>query len=266
VSLLSRERLLIGFAPSGVALLRLRGLLRPRVVARHRAACETPGQAEPWRGASATLRAALDGLQGGAPPATVVLSNHFVRYALLPWSGALSRADEEQAYARHHFLRIYGERAKRWTLRVGAAPQGALRLAAAIDDGLLQSLAGNFSSPRGPRLVSVQPYLMSACNHWSRRFPAQGAWLMLLEPGRACLALWAAGQWRALRCARGNFAAPTALADLLERERAQLGGAVPEIVLLQGGRGTVEPPRASGWRFEVLPLVEDYLGSALAAA
>ncbi len=50
---------------------------------------------------------------------TVVLSNHFVRYAVVPFDSAVSGASEEElALARFHFTKIHGERAKGWEVRM----------------------------------------------------------------------------------------------------------------------------------------------------
>ena len=266
MSPLSRDRLLIGLAPSRVTLVQVRGRLRSRVVARHDIACTPSGSGEAWRDAVTALQGAIGALRNGAAEAFVVLSNHYARYALLPWSDELSGADEEQAYARHHFLRIYGPRANTWTLRASAAPAGAPRVAAGVDSGLLEALAGSFGAGKGAKLVSVQPYLMAAFNRWRSAFPAAGAWLLLLEPGRACLALQSGGRWRSLHNARGAFASSAELATLLERERHQVDGEVPELVLLHRGPPAGAPLQAPGWRLQALPYVEGRFGPLLSAA
>jgi hypothetical protein len=263
---LSRDRLLIGLAPTRVTLVHLRGMLRSRVVARHDVACSPSASGDAWREPVAAMQSVLAGLRVTAARSFVVLSNHYARYALLPWSSELSGALEEQAYARHHFLRIYGARANGWTLRASAAPPGAPRVAAAVDAGLLEALAASFPKRAGPRLVSVQPYLMAAFNRWRNAFPAAGAWLLLLEPGRACLALQSGGRWRALHNARGSFAAPAELATLLERERHQVDGEAPDLVLLHRGPATGSALQAPGWRLQALPYAVGRFGPELAAA
>jgi hypothetical protein len=223
-----KTSLRIGLSPSEVSLARERGLLRKAVVERKTLACDPAFGAQPWDGALQALKDCDPGL-----PATVVLSNHFVRYALVPWSDALDGEAEEDAYVRHHFARIHGERASGWALRWTDA--GPSRLASAIDKALLEALRQAL-----PRLVSVQPYLMAAINRCRGAIPKAGAWLALVEADRACIALHAGGGWRSVQNAKGAWL------ELLERERHRADGAVPQLALVSG----IVPEPAAGWTFQ----------------
>lgn len=199
--------------------------------------------AEPWQGAVAALRT----VEWAKPcRVTAVLSNHFVRYAVLPWSDGLSTPAEEEAYLRHHFAKIHGERAKGWSLRASEAPRGALRLASAIDTALVEAVKAAFPKSGKAKLVSVQPELMAAANYWRKAIPAGGAWLVLAEPDRACIALHAGQGWRSVQNAKGDWY------TLLDRERYRMHGAdgeLPSLVLLSG---TKAPANADGWEFREL--------------
>jgi hypothetical protein len=174
---------------------------------------------------------------------TVVLSNHFVRYALVPWSTALSGATEEMAYVRHHFVRIYGERAKAWSFRASPAPSGRPRLCSAVDTALLDEIKRAFAKSKA-KLVSIQPRLMATFNRWRGAVPAAGAWLVMVEQDRACIGLHAGGNWQAVQNARGEWPA------LLERERHRIGGELPELVLLHGAPAAAA--QAPGWKLREL--------------
>ena len=221
---------------------KLRVVLTPdEVLAGGRSVVADPAAgAEPWQGAVAALKS----LEWTKPcRVTAVLSNHFVRYAVLPWSDGLSTPAEEEAYLRHHFAKIHGERAKGWTLRASEAPRGALRLASAIDTALVEALKAAFPKNGKARLVSAQPELMEAANRWRGAIPAGGAWLVLAEPERACIALHAGQGWRWVQNAKGNWH------TLLDRERYRLHGAdgeLPSLVLLAGAKA---PANADGWEF-----------------
>lgn len=152
---------------------------------------------------------------------TVVLSNHFVRYALVPWSDSLAGPAEEEAYVRHHFARIYGERAKGWAVR--ASPDRGARLCSAVDASLLESVKSAFRGKKA-KVVSIQPALMAGFNRVRKSIPRGGAWLVAAEPGRACVALYAGG-WRSVQNARGAWQ------DILERERHRAAGAGPQKVI-----------------------------------
>jgi hypothetical protein len=169
--------------------------------------------AEPWRGA-------LERLKGRSWPkraeVSVILSNHFVRYAVVPSDSAASE-DEELALARFHFAKIHGERAKGWEVRVCDG------LACAIDAGLLAELRAVV-----PKLVSVQPGLMAAYNGARKRIPREGAWLVLAEAERVCVARLGSERWASVHNAR-----EADWEQALERERSRASGeALPSRVLV----------------------------------
>jgi hypothetical protein len=83
---------------------------------------------------------------------------------------------------------------------------------------------------------------MEAINRWRDAIPLEGAWLVLAEPERACLAMHKEGGWRSVQNAKGDWLA------LLERERFRLHE-VPELVLLFGATA---PKESQGWQFREL--------------
>lgn len=223
MSRLWRDRLLVSLAPGAVALLRIAGGLRPRVIAKHAVECDPAFGAEPWQGAIAALAEATGPLRGERVDATVVLSNHFVRYAIVTTDAALSDREERLALARFHFARIYGERAKGWDVRLGDGPRGAARLASAVDAGLIPAIGACFPLEGKARLVSVQPYLMSAFNQWRSAMAKEDGWLLLVEPQRVCLALVAAQQWASVQTLRGEYPGAEDWAALLDRQQLRAG-------------------------------------------
>src|SRR5207237_6253438 len=87
------------------------------------------------------------------------------------------------------------------------------RLASAVDSGLLAAIRESLQGKAAARLISVQPRLMSKFNEWRKSIPDAGAWLVLAEPDRACVALHAEGRWRSVQNGKGAWRA------LLDRER-----------------------------------------------
>jgi hypothetical protein len=157
----------------------------------------------------------------GRVDVTVVLSNHFVRYAVLPDHDGAATPEEELALARFHLTKIHGERVKGWEVRVSE------RLACAIDAALLEGIKKAFTGKGGVKLVSVQPRLMAAYNGARRRIPREGAWLVLAERGRTCLARIAAKGWASV-----HNGWETDAEELLERERSRASGEpLPSLVL-----------------------------------
>ena len=75
------------------------------------------------------------------------------------------------------------------------APAPARASRARSTRALLERLKACFPKGGKARLVSVQPALMAAYNGARDRIPREGAWLLLVEAGRACLARLAAHGW-----------------------------------------------------------------------
>jgi len=204
VSRLFPDRLLIGLAPAEMT------------VGKDSVACDPAFGSEPWQGAISALKA----LEFKQPcKVTVVLSNHFVRYAIVPWSSSLSTAAEEDAYIRHHFAKIHGERAKAWGLRASESAADAPRLASAVDQALIDSIRDCFPKGGKARLISVQPRLMSKFNEWRRSIPEA------VQNGK--------GAWRAL----------------LDRERHRVDGETPNLVLIAGAAA---PSNDGDWQFRAM--------------
>ncbi len=246
-----RPRLLVSLAPASVALARIEGALKPRLTGKWLRACDPQSGAESWQGAAAALADMLTELKDTACDASIVLSNHFVRYTLVPASDDLSGEDEELAFARYCFARIYGDRSKSWDVRMSDAAAGSPRLASAIDSGLLQAIRAGFPAGGKPRLASVQPYLMAAFNRCRQLAGKDAGWLLLLEPDRACVACFDHARWASVRSTRGEFASPSQWAELLDRERHLAGAREPgaDVLVHAVPAGGMEPAESGAWRF-----------------
>jgi hypothetical protein len=250
------DRLLVSLASAEVCWLWLDAARKPKVLAK-RALGADPGHGqEPWQGALAALRSEAEAWRSKRIAVTVVLSNHFVRYVLVPPGPQVSGAAEEAALCRHYVAKVHGEPSRTWDMRLSAAGSEASRIACAIDSGLLTSLRACFPPEGSARLVSVQPLLMSAFNCWRKEFPESGAWLLLVEPERACLALHSGRDWVTLQNARGDYQDPEAWADLLDRERYRANlKDMPDTVLVHAPRSPGVPvSRLSSWKLRGLHL------------
>ena len=256
MSRLSRHRILIALAPDSLALVGIRGAFRPRVAERRTTAWDPAFGAEPWQGAGAALAQLVAKIGSENSEVTVVLSNHFVRYTLVPASAALGNAEEEAAFVRYCFSKIHGERSKEWDVRLSRQSAGTARIASAVDSRLIEAIRGAFPAKAKAKLVSVQPYLMSAFNRWRALLKGARAWLLLVEPQRACLAHFEDERCTTVRNTRGSFEGPVQWAELLDRERHQVGAAeTPEGVYVHAARGlTGSSAEAQGWTFSKLAL------------
>lgn len=256
MSLLRTSTLQVELAPDQVGLVGIQRGLTLRGVRtsanRERLAAVAAGpDAAPWRGAVQALETALPAHAGAR--ARVILASRLVRYVLVPWSDALSDADEEAAFARHCFERVYGEAAAQWELRVSDERDGAPKLASAVDAALPGALREAFGAA-GVRLDSIQPNLMAVFNDHRRSLRGRHAWLALLEPGNLCLALLQQGRWARIRSMRIGPGWRVELAQILERE-AYLAGpeaAARDVFLWASGLDKLTLPANARWQFHLL--------------
>lgn len=229
-----------------------RGGLRHAIHDPYNVPCNSKAGGPPWGAALQALEAELPEFRGGRPVATVILSNHFMRYTLVPWSEKLANADEELAFTRHCFTRVYGQAAERWALRLDQGPT-ALRLASAMDEAFLDGLRSVFEGA-DIALKSIQPHLMAAFNGFRGSLRQHSAWFALLEPGSLCLALLHRGDWVRVRNMKICDAWREALPTILEREAylADLPDVPCEVYLWDAESGAASPPESLSWKFHVL--------------
>jgi hypothetical protein len=243
-----RDRLLVSIAPAAVSWVRL-GRGRPRVLAKRTVEADPEFGAAPWDGALAALRAEGAAWCKDALTVTVVVSNHFARYVIVPPSPGLHGTEEARALARFHFARVHGERSREWEVRLDDSRAQVPRLACAVDADLLEALRACFPASATPRLASVQPYLMAAYNRWRSAFPLEGAWFLMVEPERACLALIVRERWLAVQNLRGAYDHADTWSELVEREHWRTNTEyIPETVLVHAPRGGAAPLRGAHWK------------------
>lgn len=160
--------------------------------------CEAPAaDAARWAPAVDGLRGWLQARATRGGELQLVLSNRFVRYAVLPWcDGVVTRAERE-AQARHQLRAIYGDAADAWHVRVADTGHGEPALVCAVDRALVEAVQA-LAEGASMRLAAVQPLLMLAFNRF-RREMGREACLMVLEPGALCCAVWSDGRWQAVQ-------------------------------------------------------------------
>ena len=229
---LEARRLRIGLAPDGLLVAAYAG--RVRSVLDSAQAVPVSGGALPaWRAAVEALPAALAPHAPYKPRATVVLSSHFARYALLAPDPALRTAEEWLAYARHRLESVHGHPVAEWELRVTETSRNGARLACGVDRALLEAVTARVGES-GATLASVQPYLMAAYNRVRARLGRRSCWLVIAEPGRLALVLIRGGAWQSIRCRNADEGWRLRLPEILARETAALALEEPctEIVIV----------------------------------
>lgn len=215
----SAERLRVGLAPERVELARL-AWWPGRPPRRQCSLPCTPKPGEPpWQAALEAIDAPLAEIGRRGEAVAVVLSNHWVRYLVLPWQAELTSTAELDRLARLRFEQTYGAAATGWAVRVGDGGWGAAQVACAVDAALVDALRTRLAA-HGLRLASLQPLLMAAFNDTRRELAKDGA-LAVVEPGRVCVGVRAQRRWVEIASRRaGGDPAGT-----IEQELATLGAA-----------------------------------------
>lgn len=199
---------------------------------------------EPAAAELATLLAASPQWRGAA--LRLILSDAFVRYALVPWNDHLSHEPEHLLFARHQFASTYGPIAKQWAVRLSLDRAGESHVACAVDQPCLDRLT---AIARDSRLtcVSLQPLLMAAFNRWRGQLREPIQWLVIVEGAMLCGALLSRDRWLALRRwhSQGDWISELPL--WLSRERLINEAAAADAVFLvaprppERGASTVGP-------------------------
>lgn len=254
MSLLWRDRVLIGLGADGITGVRFARGFSSRVSSHKFVAFSANEADRPWSHAIASLPELLAGIGSNAADVTVILSNRYVRYTVMPWNDKINGAREGQAFARHCLANVYGSLAEQWELRLSAAGARAPRIASGIDRALLQSLRDAFAQSR-LRLVSIQPYLMAAFNRWRQRLPRGDCMLLLPESRFYTCAVFAAQRWQSVRSGTVASSLSDELPAILDRERAwgMLNGHPPVFVANSTG-ANITLPAGQPWSLQPLSL------------
>jgi len=187
--------------------------------------------------------------------ATLILSNHFAQFELVPWDDRLLNDKEKLAYARHCFEKVYGDATAAWALHLSLDKAGAPMVASAVEAALLDAVARAFDGS-GLHLRSIQPNLMSAFNQWRHRFQGKTDWFVLVERGKLCMALFHREQWRRLRSVNIGDTWLDELPLLLERETylEDLPAVCGEALIFAPEQADARLPANCNWRFHRLHL------------
>jgi hypothetical protein len=212
-----------------------------------------PPDAPQWQPALDALAGKVRaGVLSGAD-VTLVLSNHFVHYALVPWSELLSSEEEQLAFARHRYTRVHGSAAEGWLLKLSQTGPRQPRLACGVDGALIEAL-NKVMAPVGNRYRSLQPHLMASFNRWRTRLGVRPGWFVVAEPGLLCLALLQDGQWQSVRTIKTGADWAGELPGLLAREQCMVDSQTEcnEVSVFAPGLPVAAPLASADWKIENL--------------
>lgn len=165
-------------------------------------------------GLLAAARGELEALPARTP-VRVTLSNHLVRYELVPFSPHVVGHGALATVAQQAFRHVHGAVAERWDISVSATGMQT-RIAAAVDTPLRQGLI-DAARAAGVFLAAVDPLLMEAYNAAREHLFASG-WFAVAEPGRVTLVRTVGGEWVRVVSTRCGDDWRDAIVQLVHRE------------------------------------------------
>jgi hypothetical protein len=176
---------------------------------------------EPWRASIDALDTVL--LEAASSASVhVIVSDHFLRYALVPWNENLVDEAERLAFARLALQETFGSISADWSLALDQQPAGQGSFVCAMDRELLQALRDTVGRRR-MRLKSVRAALADRVNRHRRELKEQVFCLASLEPARVTLAFHGEDGWIAVRARRTNGGLEDSLGSVLRQEAAAVG-------------------------------------------
>lgn len=215
------DQYVASLAPDALSLVRLKSGFGVKLVEKLHVTLAVSNHAQAWFNAVAELEKLLMKSQRGMPM-TIVLSNQFVRYNIIPAMPPLTASDKIIKVATHCFRENYGDIVDDWLIRVNPLPDGDTLVTSAIDAALVNALEA-LSKKYACKLKSIQPYLMSGFNSIRRQVNDHPSCYVQVEAGRISIALTQAGRWQSIAgCGVGQDWSQSLL-SLLTREMLLAG-------------------------------------------
>ena len=181
MSPLWRDEIGVFVGPAKVVLARMRRGIRPKCVAEQGISVESAHSGD-WQPAIDSLKQQVASDLWHDANVRVVVSDHWARYAILPWSADLTGQEERLTHARLILNKTYGDVADNWTVSLSNNPPGTTTVVSAIPTQLLAELQSTLSDDKR-RLVSLQPNLIVAYNTWRQKMPNSAAWFASVDEG-----------------------------------------------------------------------------------
>ena len=249
-----RGKLTAALLPDRLVIARVEGRWSPRLSQYETTALDAAAPGVPrWRPALEALAVKVKTGAMSAAEITLVLSNHFVHYGLVPYNDVLGGEDEQLAFARHRFATVYGSQTDAWALRLSPAYPHEARLACGVETSLVTAI-DDALAPLGGAYCSLQPHLMASFNRSRARIGKRATWFVVAEPGLLCIALFESGQWKSIHSVKVGLDWAAELSAVLAREECLIDGEVEcRKVLLFAADVAVPTFAASGkWQIERL--------------
>lgn len=257
-----RRRLLLGISPEGITALRFTAGLRPRLDGQWTVpvASATTAATHAIEAPIQSLDEVLREVVHPSDAVTIVLSNHFCHYVVIPGDRKIGKATERMTLAGIVFEQQYGPMSRDWELRVAAAGRGHPTMASGVPRALLAALRETCAGHA--RLRAIRPALMPVVNRARQSMGSGSCAIGVVEPGRITLAHRREGAWAGVTSRAVAPDDPAALVRLLQESAALI--ALPaggKLWLCDLAGGATLPP-GSAWQQEVIDLPAAVAGHA----
>lgn len=216
VSLSLTDYYCASIAPGSAALLLMRRGWRPVILKKSCASGVAKAGDSPWLDELGLLEGLLSEVRRGLP-LNIIISNHYMRYLLIPAPPLSMPSADVLALMRHCFREIYGDITDDWQIRANPLPDGGDVVACAVDRALMEGLKAA-AGKVGLRLVSAQPYFMNGFNAACRSIDGAAACFIQVEPGRIILGIMRNKNWLGLRAVAASPQWQEELPAHIERE------------------------------------------------
>jgi hypothetical protein len=176
---LFRDEVGVYLAPSLVLLVRSAGGSSSKPLAEQSIEVE-PATAGDWAAALGALNAEIAQPTWRGANVRIVVSDHWVRHDVLPWSVELAKESERLAHARYLLTSTYGDVVDEWNISLSEALPRAPRLVSAMPTKLVEEIV-RIASAHELKLRSIQPHVVVAYNLWRHRVPRAAAWFTTID-------------------------------------------------------------------------------------
>lgn len=177
---LFRKQLYVVIYPDRLILRGLGKGIRRTILLQNEIPCHPQPDAPNWQSALSTFEYWLASSEMKEADVTIILSNHFVRYSLIPDSTEVNSRDEARTLAKIIFEEIYGSPAKQWGFAIEEGVDGESRLIAAIDSDFLNKIV-EVLKICSMRLSTITPYFVSVFNRFHRQISNSDCFFALIE-------------------------------------------------------------------------------------
>lgn len=256
MSPLWRDQIQVYFAPYRIDWVRMSRGLKPIQLEKVMMPCASVLEQSAW----IPPLQQLEQLAQGATKTQmrIVISNHFVRYVVLPPQSDISSPEEVYSYAAFKMREIYGAQITAWELSVSDWDPIIGAICAAVNRELLTRLK-EITARHDIKLVGVEPYLASTIDHWQQQLTGERIYFALIETGRLCVAVWLDGIWHSIRNQKILQSAPNELLAILDQEAILSGQKIPveQVYVFAPEQPELVLPPDSGWH--VTPIQTDQM-------